>query len=190
MPTPSKHHHHHLSSSIQRLLIAVPILCCLFLAAPPCFAEEDLLKSPVHFQDYKEIFGYIATEDGLFNDPEMILQLSNDCKVEYIHSEKKDGPLRAVLTANLIDNNGVNILRGASGNGAYYVLQFTPTGMDLVGILVGNGWKNRTIDGHDAFVTTWHMSAFEYVETIYDWNGSVFAKSSSRTVKETMDEHK
>jgi hypothetical protein len=56
--------------------------------------------------------------------------------------------------------------------------------MDLVGILEGNGWNHQTTNGRDAFVTTWHMSADEYVQTIYEYNGTIFEKTSSRTVKE------
>lgn len=179
---------HHLNS-LRGLLIAVPILCCLLLSAPSSFAEEEgRFKAPVHFQSYQDIFGYIITQNGLFNDPEMVLQLSNDCKVDYVTPESsKDGQL-AVLIVNLINpDNKVNELRGASGNGEYYVLQFTATGMDLVGVLAGNSWKHQTVNGRDAFVTTWHMSAEEYTEVVYEWNGSIFDRTTSRTVRNAED---
>jgi hypothetical protein len=180
--------HKQLTLFIRQLLIAVPVLFCLFLAAPSCFAKEDGFNSPVHYADFREIFGRIISENGLYNDPEMVLQLSNECKVEYVTpASSKDGQL-AVMTVNLINpESGVNELRGASNNGTYYVLQITPTGMDLIGILEGNSWKQKTIDGKDAFVTTWHMSAFEYIETDYVFNGKVFQKTNSRTIKSDVN---
>lgn len=172
-----------ISSLTRRTFSTITVAGCL-LGMPLGFAGEDALTSPVHFQNYQEIFSHIADANELFNDPEMILQLSNECRVEYPPDAQKDGQTRAVMALNLMDN-GVNILRGASGNGVYYVIQSTATGLDLVGILEGNSWKHQVINDRDAFVTTWHMSAEEYVETTYEWNGSVFAKTNSRTVKET-----
>ncbi len=74
-------------------------------------------------------------------------------------------------------------IRGAQGNGSYYVLRplatnytevDTDKGFELIGILSGNSCEFTHETGKPAFVTHWHMSAAEAPETIYEWNGNFF----------------
>lgn len=171
----------------RKLITIVLILFHIGLFILPALAEEGDLKTARHFDSYQQLFSYIADENGLGTDPQTILKLAADSRVEYLNSTTKDGPLRAIITANWINTQefaGVNSLRGASNNGLFYVVQFSYDGLQLIGILEGNGFKSSQVNGQEVLITSWHMSANEYVQTIYEWDGNVFKKKSSRTVVE------
>jgi hypothetical protein len=157
---------------------------CVSLACPS-LAQQGPLTEPVHFKNYHELFEFIARDNGLEATNEVVTKLSADSRVEYRLAQNKDSRIRAVIEADYIDTNefpGVNSLRGASGNGLFYVIEFELNGIDLIGVLEGNGWELRTIDGRESYVTSWHMSAYEFVETVYEFNGRAFVKTTSRTV--------
>jgi hypothetical protein len=80
-------------------------------------------------------------------------------------------------------NGGVfDQIRGAQGNGSYYILRplsvysalDTDKGFELVGVVEGNSWKLMHSNGRCRFVTYWHVSAAESPESIYEWNGKFF----------------
>ena len=160
--------------------------------------DPDQLKSPIHFKDYEELFDYIAFQNGLKTGldnggPGDVFKLAVDSKIDY-HRDSDGIPDTAVIMPNYIqtflyENHRFrdNFIRGAQGNGSYYVIRFENEGIDLIGILEGNGYSWTSINGKEALETSWHMSAREYVRTIYEWDGKVFYKTSSEDVKEDED---
>ena len=162
----------------------VLILVIFFLFSTISFAEDSMGDKPVYFKDYQAIFAYIADREGVDTDPNTIIELAADSSIEY-DRESKD--LRIIITANYInkkESKGVNEIRGASGNGCFYIFESKRNGYNLIGILEGNGYKKISREGQEQYSTSWHMSAFEYGETIYQFNGKVFKAISHRNVKD------
>ncbi len=76
-----------------------------------------------------------------------------------------------------------NKIRGANGNGSIYVVSLDNNGLDLIGILNGNGYAWENANHRPQLETTWHMSADEHIRTFYQWNGHAFEKRESQNVK-------
>ncbi len=70
-------------------------------------------------------------------------------------------------------------MRGAQGNGSYYLFMPVETGFQFAGKMGGNRYKWTTVNGSPQFVTGHHMSASQSYETIYDWNGTMFKETSN-----------
>lgn len=174
----------------RKVLVAFIFLLALAWPVP---ANEVFLESPIHFQNYQELFTYIASQNGL--DPETIFDLAVDSRIDYKSRQTNADPIIAVITASYLqdhkspygDKYRINNIRGASGNGNFYVIRFEEEGLDLIGILVGNGYSWTNINGNDALFTSWHMSAAEYVKTVYEWDGKVFRLVSSENMIEEED---
>ena len=154
--------------------------------------DAGQLQAPVHFKSFLEIFTYIAGDNEYEDNPEIILKLAADSRIEYISDAAIE---TAVITANYIDRSKVekevhfvNQIRGASGNGPFYVFHIKDGGgLDLVGVLWGNDYSRTMYQGKEAFETTWHMAASKYTLTTYAWNGKVFEQVSSESVVEAED---
>ena len=155
-----------------------------------CFAS-DSLTVPIHFKNYQEIFKYIADENEGEGDPEYILELAADSRVDYLRKDHTKGTGdMIVITANYIDKKeffGIDMIRGAQGNGSFYVFQKNDDGYDLIGILSGNGYKFAQVNGKDSVLTSWHVSASEYTETLYQWDGKVYRLISSKEIVNSKD---
>ena len=160
------------------------VLIVFVFFTPWVRASNDAFESPIHFQNHQELFGYIARQNELNEDDETLLKLASDSQVEYF-SRNSISPLRAVIMANWIKTGklqGVNQIRGHSGNGMFYVVEFSLSGIDLIGILEGNGWQRSIKNGHE-IITTWHMCTVDSIERVYQFNGRVFEQTQSHTVK-------
>lgn len=173
------------------LLKALVLLMFVGPAEAQDKSSTDVFKSPVHFKNYQELFSYIAGDIGLENNPEILLNLAADSRIDYVTDTEVE---TAVITANYIVKSTfenkhyrINQPRGASGNGPFYVFHSKDGGLDLVGVLWGNGYSRTRYKDKEAFETTWHMSAAQYTLTTYAWNGEVYQQVSSESVIEAED---
>ncbi len=140
-------------------------------------AQELGLKEPIHFRDYKELFAYIASQNELDGDDNTLFVLAADSQIDYQPWPGNLDEAVAIITANYYEKMGlrkINRIRGASYNGRFYVVRPDGEGYALVGILEGNGYHWASINGKEALITSWHMSASESIETVYRWDGRIF----------------
>ena len=71
-------------------------------------------------------------------------------------------------------NHGIDEIRGAQGNGQFYILLPLTSKVELVGILDGNSYRLQPKNGTPRFVSYWHLASNESSENIYEWNGKFF----------------
>ena len=142
-------------------------------------------KLPIKFTDYQAFYTFVAnrTYGGMPTDAESVFKLAADSTTEILTLEGKQLPYAYLVTSHYYNGGIYDQIRGAQGNGDYYLLRplatdyttlDTDRGFELVGIAVGNTWRLSHSNGRPRFVTTWHMSAAENPESILEWNGSVF----------------
>ena len=145
-------------------------------------------KLPIRFKNYRELYAFIEarTYGGMPTNTDTTLAMASDTTTEI--KTLADDKLQYVylVTPHYYNGNVFDHIRGAQGNGDYYILRplakltdFTGDGKDhgfeLIGIGEGNTftWTNYP-NGKIGFVTTWHLSAGEHPESIYEWNGKFF----------------
>ena len=144
-------------------------------------SDGELIKLPIKFADYREFYTFVAqrTYGGMPTDAENLFKLAAESRTEIISLDYKAMPYVYVVEPHYFIGENDEI-RGAQGNGDYYILcplaaGHTPLGgFELVGVAEGNGYTLRYSNGVPQFVTYWHMSASDHVKNIYDWNGKEF----------------
>ena len=109
-------------------------------------------SSPQHFNSYKEVFTYIAEHTELPDtSPDTIFQLACESSIDHIPS-LSDGVALLVIKTNFyrfVIDGWDNSIRGAQGNGEYYIFEARKGGFNLVGVILGNMYKTEytTING-------------------------------------------
>ena len=146
---------------------------------------EVPVKLPLTFPSYQAFYAFVArrTYGGMPTDAETLFKLAADSTTEILTLEDKQLPYVHLVTSHYYNGGIYDRIRGAQGNGDYYILRplapdytalDTDRGFELVGIAEGNTWRLRYVTGRPRFVTTWHMSADESPESILEWNGRFF----------------
>lgn len=141
-------------------------------------AETD---KPQTFKNWQECFRFMANElgDMLPNqDDDTLFKLAAESSAEtyWIKSPK----IAIVIKLDYIEGS-YSLIRGAQGNGAYYIFSPVENGYEFLGTLEGNSYKwQDSGSGGSKFITTWHWSADETGENIYDWDGHQYKKTSSK----------
>ena len=144
-------------------------------------ADVKQIKLPIKFAGYREFFTFVAqnTYGGMPTNADTLLKLAADSSIEIIGLDFKQMPYVYVVESGYF-NGEFDEIRGAQGNGQYYILRPLATddadsgGFELVGILKGNAYAVQYVNGTPRFVSYWHLSAREHPETIYEWNGKFF----------------
>ena len=133
-------------------------------------------RGTTRFRDYAEAFRFIARHEELSTDEGTVFRLAADSSVEIWRFEQI--PILYFVTAHYYAGGLYDQIRGAQGNGRYYLLrplnhEFTAAGnldrgFELVGIAEGNTYHWQTINSRPRLATTWHLSAAESPTNIYD----------------------
>ncbi len=116
-------------------------------------------------------------DDVLTHDDNSLFKLAAESSMEWFGLQ--DGTDKIVCVIKLDSLNGPDsALRGVQGNGPYYL--FTPIGrgFQFVGRMEGNGYRWSTVNRQARFTTSWHKSASDSYENIYDWDGKMFKQTS------------
>ena len=77
---------------------------------------------------------------------------------------------------------GISQIRGAQDNGLFYVIEKNGKGYDLIGILSGNSYRYTEFNGKETFITTWHISASQFNQCLYQWDGKMYTLMSSQII--------
>jgi hypothetical protein len=152
------------------------ILTVLSLSLPLLAGPDE----PRFFKNWKECFRFIASQIvyELKQDDDTISKLESESSTESFNLEEGSKRTVIVITSHFF-HDSIDALRGASGNGSYYLFIPIKNGFQFVGEMEGCrsewGMSNRRA----RFKTWWHMSAGQAYENIYDWDGKIFRQTSS-----------
>jgi hypothetical protein len=148
-------------------------------------------KLPIRFKNYRELYAFMAARanggDGVPQNASTVLAMASDTTTEIVGLANDQIPYVYLITPHFYDGGIYDHIRGAQGNGDYYILRplIKPTGytgdgkehgFELIGIGEGNTFRWTNSNGKIGFVTTWHISATEHPETVYTWNGKIFER--------------
>lgn len=150
-------------------------------------ADSGTIGLPVTFAGYREFYTFVAkrTYGGMSTDADTLFKLAADSTTTIITLEDKQMPYVYLVESHYYNGGIYDQIRGAQGNGDYYILRpratnytdlDTDKGFELVGIAEGNSCKltYSNSNGKPRFVTHWHLSVDESPERIYEWNGRFF----------------
>jgi hypothetical protein len=144
------------------------------------------VKLPIRFKNYRELYAFISHEVFPDNDvpsgPDAIFKLAADSETETYALDNSPFYLW-VITPHYLNGGIYDQIRGAQGNGAYFIVrplaknltsENTDCGFELVGIASGNALNFSGYNQTTRFTTFWHISATEHPATTYEWNGKFF----------------
>lgn len=151
-------------------------------------ARQVIDELPIRFGGYQQLYAFIASRSygGMTTNPtnaETLFKLAADSCTQIVTLEDSQMPYVYLVESHYYNGGIYDQIRGAQGNGDYYILRplntnyvtlDTDQGFDLVGIVQGNSWKVTYPAGRARIVTRWHMSAEESPESSYEWNGKFF----------------
>jgi hypothetical protein len=168
-----------------RHLVSTLVIGCILFDATGCTRHRIRNESPAAWQNsgfhptipsqpfcgYEEAFKYIAACEGLPTDHQTLFSLAADSTLERSWFLKTGEFL--IVKAEYYGQWKYGI-RGAQGQGRYYVFQILGNKLRLAGILHGNTCRWSESEGTLQIITRWHVSASESPETVYTWNGQLF----------------
>ena len=186
-----------------RLCLALVLSGCIFgcSTTKPVFADHNAdighNPLPIKFAGYREFFTFVGTNsnNGMPINNDTLFKLAAESQVEIITVDFPQMPYLYVVKThyfrNGFDTNHVfnfvyDEIRGAQGNGQFYILRPLATtnaalgGFELLGILNGNAYTVQHLNGTPRFVSYWHLSAGEHPESIYEWNGKFFEPKNDK----------
>jgi hypothetical protein len=153
---------------------------------PPAAQTDESPNSPLarHFSSYTQLFRLIAANEmDLPTDSETVLTLAAQSDFELYVTDSRS--VFAVITPHYYVGNAIDQLRGASGNGNFYVVRLnlssgladepgrSPPSLDLLGVAEGNSFRWSSENDQQILITTWHMSAEEHLTHVYVVAGNV-----------------
>ncbi len=140
----------------------------------PVVPQTKGAEPPIEFRGYKAAFEHIALREGLPRDEETLFGLAAESTVERYRFEQTG--LLTIVRAQYYDESQFEFgLRGAQGQGTYYVFQTNGNEWRLVGVVQGSAYRWDCVGDKLRLITSWHISAFESPETVYSWNGGTFS---------------
>ncbi len=140
---------------------------------------------PRRFKSYHELYTFIArcTYGGISTNADTLFKLAADSTTTIVTIEDKSLSHVYLIEPHFYGGGIHDQIRGAQGNGNYYILRPLATnqteldvdkGFELVGIARGNSCKLSYTNGRPCFVTRTHFSATENPLRVYQWNGMYF----------------
>ncbi|HUW55820.1 MAG TPA: hypothetical protein VMZ92_04240 [Planctomycetota bacterium] len=131
------------------------------------------------FSSNTEAFKTIARHEGLPQDEQTLFGLAVDSTVERVGTSRH-GVFSIVRPQYYDDRKHRFGIRGAQGQGRYYVFQRNGSEWRLVGVLDGSSYELRSGGDKFSIITGWHMSASESPKIVYSWNGRTFEQEAPK----------
>ena len=103
------------------------------LAGPPAL--------PRLFSGYRDVYRFIAEIEGLPTDPDSVLKLAAESHITIVHPKQ----FYLLIRPDFWNENFVSQIRGAHGNGPFYVLRQEGRQLRLIGTIFANhiDWGSR-----------------------------------------------
>jgi hypothetical protein len=168
-----------------RQLVSTAVLSYTLISGAGCATHQSVSDSPdlwqnsgFHptkpskpFESCEVAFSYIAQCERLPSDRHTLFVLAADSTL--VRSNWPQTGDLVVVRAEYYGQSRFGI-RGAQGQGRYYVFQTGDYGWRLVGILHGNSYRWDAVGDTLRIITATHFSAAVSDETIYTWKGQLF----------------
>lgn len=149
------------------------IMILLFSCAATLFAYSDYGVDPnggPFFDNYKQLFTFIAKLEGLPADPDTIRKLAEESTIEPIGQLS---PGRFIVIDVEYMGKEFSKIRSFHNNGSYYILLKNKKNFKLVGCVVGNRYRWDIVEDRIRIIVNYHFS-IEPCEAVYLWNGKSF----------------
>jgi hypothetical protein len=165
----------------KTILLLLLTACLVGCRSVPVTLEDTRV-----FKNWKECFRFIAKEESLPTDDNTLFKLAAESSSKrHLLSEKTNEQV-VVIKADYYWEKYSQI-RGAQDNGRFYVFRIQQDGFTFAGALEGNGYTCGTMNGVARFYASSHWSAFESLDRVYDWNGTVFENTSCALYRYEQD---
>ena len=141
---------------------------------------------PTHFQSLKAALACIAKRSSPEEHAATVEQFLAKSSFTLHHFVGDTGLTVMICEPVVFTPGGMIYSRGASGNGAYYVLLQSRDRWSIVGVLYGNTYRVAQDSTPPRINTSAHFAADETEDFVYEWDGSVFQEIERyRTVRGT-----
>ncbi|MGH8140602.1 MAG: hypothetical protein ACREVV_20720 [Steroidobacteraceae bacterium] len=140
------------------------------------------LWSPAVFQDYSQLYGYIARSRGLGDaaDADLTRRLATHSTVERLRNlEDCSAAPIIVVRADLLDRDGTSRLRSADGSFPLYVLRETPQGLLLLGRMSGMRYRAKFLSRGLEFTVEQHRPGNKDVQARFRIEGDTLIDLSA-----------
>ncbi len=104
---------------------------------------------------------------------DQLFKLAAESSMDWFWLDSKAKRIVIVIKLDLLGET-YSAIRGAQGNGDYYLFVPSTNGYCHVGTMWGNSYRHGTLNGKPRFIASAHMSAASAIETEYVWNGTIF----------------
>jgi len=152
------------------LIIALLFSCVSVVSGYADYSVDS--NSAPSFDDYMQLFTFIAKIEGVPGDPNSLLKLAAESTMKST-GKLAPGQFVVVEAQYWKESSSSSRIRSHQNNGGYYVLLKKEKGFQLAGYLVGNRYRWRISGGRIRIIVNYHISVVAN-ESIYQWNGRVF----------------
>jgi len=165
---------------MKNRLFGIFIMATLMVAS---FAPADappVRNEPRVFKNWTDCFRFMADacQCVFTRDADSLFKLAAESSMEWFWLEEGSSQVVIVIKLDML-SGPYSAIRGAQGNGPYYLFTPAEEGFRFVGAMDGNRFRWGTRNGRARFTTNWHMSATQSIENIYDWDGVMFRQTSA-----------
>lgn len=134
-------------------------------AAVVALAATAAEPAPRSFAGYPDLFRYVAETELLPTDEDTIFRLAAESTVDYVGV--RPGEVYVVVRAELREEGEASRVRGAQGNGPYYVFRKQGGAFLLLGTMFGNRYTWGSLNGGLVFTVTAQLSADQSQAAVY-----------------------
>lgn len=170
-------------SSCRTWLSMILTACVAGCTANPAAPSDPASDVPAPIPGFRAMWKSIAEQDGLPTTEEFLWQLASQSTTSW---QTIDGvgiflvvELRySYATPPSSPSHMAGYMRGAAGNGPYYIFLLDHNALKPVGRFEGNSCAFDTTGDQLRAIVTFHLSAYEEPEHIYLWDGHTFAPAT------------
>jgi hypothetical protein len=128
-----------------------------------------------YFTDYFAAFRFLAEKSHLSSDDKSVFKLAAESSIDKFNFEDDE----LILVVNLNYYKGTySSVRSPDGNGHFYIFLTSDDLLEYIGSMEGASYKQGTINGEFAFITSWVIGENEVIESTYQYNGEYFVRIS------------
>jgi hypothetical protein len=152
------------------------LLCVLLFATTQAAAQAPV--HPPRFVSYEQMFRFIASQSDLEHvDRSSVFKLASESCVQYVRANPKEWYL--VIRADYRHDH-VSTIRGAQGNGPFYVFHEVGGAFIFLGVMFGNGYTQASVNGNIGFDVHAHAGGGKTTTAHYDVVGETLVQRNQR----------
>lgn len=129
------------------------LLCVTIHAATPAQPTQT-----TRLLTDEEVFHFIASHEDLGDaevpDRSVVFKLASESCVDYLRSRPDDWYL--IIRADYLHKNHISAIRGAQGNGPFYVFREAGGTFTFLGVMLGNAYTQTSGEKHIGFNVSAH----------------------------------